>query len=470
MKVLLVHAKVPFEELSHKQFPLGIAYIASCIREKHIVKIFDESNENEALNDVVTEFAPDVIGVSFTAQSAIRAYEIAAQYKKSSILVAGGVHASLKPEEVLSNGFAYVMCGEGEITFSKFLDSIEEKKDVRLVPGIAYYINKKMHFTGKAAILKNLDLIPLPAHDLLKMDMYEQASIITSRSCPYHCKFCVSSILYQNCYRKRTPDNVFKEIQDIVTRYNKKIVHFCDDTFTIDRAFVKKLCELIITNELKFRWSILSRVDTIKNDRKMLSLLKKAGCELIIFGIESGSQRILDKIGKNIRISEVEDSINLCKEEGLKVKTTWIIGLPGSYNEQLDSLTLMKKILPNQISVHLFIPYPSTELYNNRTKYGIHIDEKLLADNLPYINPGYYDPNIDYSKLFSFDYLSFEQIFEIEQIFSHELRTMGYRLPHEYIYENEEKTYNSFVHKVNNKLIKTNNVGPVGSNNCLRDS
>ncbi len=454
MKVLLIHAKCFFEDISHRQIPLGIAYIASAIETQHEVKIYDEPIEDENLEDVIFNFTPDIIGISFTTQSSIRAYEIAKKYSEIAILIAGGIHATLHPEETLNNGFLIVSYGEGEENFLHILHVLESKMELEKAPGIYYLKDNCVKKTVSRNNNFYLDNYTFPARHLLKMEKYEQGSIIASRGCPYNCKFCVSSVFRKTNYRLRSAENVFEEIKLIVCKNKKQNIHFCDDTFTINHAFVKKLCHLIIESNVRFNWSILSRVDTIKHDEEMLYLLKEAGCKLIIFGIESGSDKILQKINKGVSSSQIEEVLLLCKEKGLDIKTTWIVGLPGNYIDQMQSLKLMKRIQPNQITIHMFVPYPGTELFENRERYGIKIDEQKFFSLLPYLNPGYLDMGIIQKNVYSLDYLSFDDMIKIASEMSRELMSLGYIYPNEYNGNGAERTFKTFLDKVKNPLLK----------------
>lgn len=457
MRVLLIHAKCPCEEISHKQIPLGIMYIAAFIEKKHEVQIYDEPVEIRKLDEVIAIFKPQVIGISFTTQSSVRAYEIAIKYKNIAILVAGGIHATLHPKEALSNGFDIVSYGEGEFTFQYLLENVYDRNRYINIPGIYYIENNRLVKTRKNINSIPLDDFPIPARHLLDMNKYDQGSIITSRGCPFKCKFCVSSVFREQTYRHRSAENVFLEIEQVVVKYNKSNIHFCDDTFTIDHKFVKDLCRLIIRSKLKFNWSILSRIDTINNDEEMLILLKEAGCRLIIFGIETGSQHILQRINKGISVSQIEETLLFCKKVGLDIKTTWIIGLPGTYDEQMESLYLMKRIMPNQITIHMFIPYPGTELYVHRDKYGISVKDEIFMRTLPYLNPGYLDERIFRNPPFELDYLSLDDLKEIANKMSSELKMLGYIYPNEYNGNGEERTFKTFLDKIGNPLLKSVN-------------
>lgn len=452
MRVLFIHPKCKTEEISHLQIPLGIAYIASKIKDKHDVLIYDEPVDKRNLSKVIKDFNPDILAFSFTTQSAFRSYKLLKKHKKDRFCIAGGIHPSFQYQEALDNGFDLVVIGEGEKTFSQVLKFIELKKDYSNLKGIAFKRNNKYYKTTSRQLIKNLDKINIPARDLLDMSKYEQGSITTSRGCPFNCAYCASKKYCNRTFRQRSAENVFSELKIVVEKYNKKLVHFCDDTFTINHNFVKKLCKFIIDNNLVFEWSILSRVDTIRNDLEMLLLLKKAGCKLIIFGIESGSEKILKRINKNISIKQIKEAILLTKKVGIDVKTTWIVGLPGSYKEQMESLQLMKELKPNQITIHLCVPYLGTDLCDKKDHYGIWINEHIKIEDWYNFNPSFFEGN-DMNKFFRYSYISFKEIFEITSTIKNEMEKLGYILPNQYK-QGKEKTIKTFMDKVKNPLIK----------------
>lgn len=452
MNILLIHPRCKTEEISHRQIPLGLCYIASYIRNDNNIIIFDEPIEKRNLSHVIRQFKPDIIGITFTTQSAYRAYQLVKKYHKNALCIAGGIHATFRPKEALINGFDLVVMGEGELTFKEIIDSIKKKKSMNCISGIAYLKNKKMIINKSRKYISNLDSIPFPSWDLVNMQKYEHGAIITSRGCPYDCAYCASKKYCNKIFRHRSVKNVFEELKILVENYNQKLIHFCDDTFTIKHRFVKEFCKLIIKNKIKFEWSILSRVDTINNDFQMLKLLKKAGCKLIIYGIEAGSETILNKINKNIKINQIKNSLNLTRKAGINIKTTWIVGLPGNYKEQEKSIELMKSLKPNQITIHLCVPYPGTDLFENHNKYGISINEKINVKDWYNFNPSYYEGK-DLTKFFKYSYLTFEETFQLTKIMKSEMLKLGYVLPNKYK-TGKEHTIKTFLDKINNPLIK----------------
>jgi anaerobic magnesium-protoporphyrin IX monomethyl ester cyclase len=441
MKILLIHAKSNLEKAGHAQMPLGIYYLASYIRNKskHIIKIFDESIENENLDHVIKKFNPGIIGVSFTAISAQSAYKIAREYKNKIILVAGGPYATFCAKEVLEKGFNFIVYGEGEKTFLELINKLEKKVSLHSQKGIFYRKGKKIIKNSPQHLIKNLDSLPFPARDLAPMDKYEDfGTIMTSRGCPFNCLFCNSRKFWQQKYRSRSVMNIYKELEELVKKYKKKYIFFGDDTFTVDKKKVIKLCKLVVKKKLKFKWTALSRADTISEEE--IYWMSKAGCDTIFMGIEAGSEKILKTINKNISLKQIENAVLLCKKYNIRCRASFIIGLPGNYKEQLKSIELMEKTMPENINIHILAVYPGSEIYEKRKKYGIKIKNVKNWQN--YNN--YYSP--DLFKSIHFDYLTKKQAITLCKIFIKRLKEKGYsQKRRNIVYKKGEKTVKTFL-------------------------
>ncbi|MDD4983808.1 MAG: radical SAM protein [Candidatus ainarchaeum sp.] len=420
MKILLIYAKSSLEISDHTQAPLGICYLASYIRQKskHIVELLDDTIESKTLDKVVKEFKPELIGISFSALSAKRAYNIAKKFKGRAIFVAGGPYATFCPEEVLNKGFDFVVYGEGEKTFLQLVNKLEDKKSLKNQKGIVYKKGGKIIKNIPQPLIKNLDSLPTPARDLLKKNKYMQGAIMTSRGCPFNCLFCNSRKFWQQTYRSMSVSKIYKELEELVNKYKYKHIFFNDDTFTINQNKVIGLCKLIIKKNLKFTWAALSRADTLSEER--ISWMKKAGCNLIFIGVESGSEKILKTINKNISLEQIKYAVQLCKKHNITCRTSFILGLPGDYSEQLKSLDLMEEITPDSINIHLLAIFPGSEIYENMGKYGITF--KKLKNWQDYC--AYY--SLKLFKIINFNYLSKKQAITLCKIFIKRLKKIGY--------------------------------------------
>jgi len=370
--------------------PLGPAYIAAAIREKRKndkITILDAAVENYGINEVkdyLIKEKPDVVGVTILTPMYLRAKETISLIRKTlpkAQIVVGGPHVTIFPKQTLEENqdVDYAVVGEGEHTFVELLDALDNKKSLGNILGLIYRLNDKILINPPRHFIKDLDQIPLPARDLLPMDKYRPAPtyylqlpshiVLTSRGCPFQCSYC--SKVFGQTYRFHSIGRIMKEINILINDYNAKEIIFRDDTFTINKGHVRKLCKRIIDEGIhnKIRWTCMTRVNLV--DLKLLKLMKKAGCWSIHYGVESGSQRLLDLIGKGIILSEVRNAVKWTKTVGIEVKAFFMIGLPTETEEETQgTIDFTKELDPDWIQVTITTPYPGTKLYDIAKKDG----------------------------------------------------------------------------------------------------
>ncbi len=345
--------------------PLNLGYIASYLESKKFqVRIFDQL-AGQDIKKNITYFKPDVAGLTATTPLAGEAYKIANFLKKQGILtVMGGIHASVLPEDALNHDIDVVVKGPGETAMA---DIIEQGIKSGVIDGI---------------LPKNLDDIPKPARHLMSLDFYlktpkfvpnysfvppgqKSARMITSRGCIYKCIFC-----HNVCRKTRlllhSPERVIDEVEEISHNYNTKYIFLMDDNFLVVKKRLIDICSLILSKEIKFSWSCQATSNEI--DEGLLPLLKKAGCKQMLFGIESGSQKILDILQKRTNVEKNSFALRKVKENGILVQCYFIVGNP---NENEQDLYLTKKfILDNKkyidtLLVSFLTPFPGTKLWDD---------------------------------------------------------------------------------------------------------
>ncbi|MBC7112678.1 MAG: radical SAM protein [Candidatus Methanomethyliales bacterium] len=391
MKVVLVNppTTAPLETvatLGLKAPPLGLAYVAAAVRkEGHDVSIIDSPAldiSHHKLGEILQRESPDVIGVTSTTPTiydAMKAVTIAKDFCPDSITVLGGCHITSLPEDTLAEckSLDIGVIGEGEATIVDLLRALETKKPLSEVDGIVYRNKEKVVKTRPRRLIENLDEIPFPARDLLPLDRYtilgerhRLGNILTSRGCPFRCIFCSSSQFYGRRFRARSPKNVVDEIEELISKYKIKSFEIVDDNFTVDKKRAIEIAEEIIKRGLQIWWACGSRVDLIS--RELLQIMKKAGCGLIYYGIESGSERILSILRKGITLEQAKSAIKWAKEVGIEVMGSFIIGVPGETKE--DVMKTIKFAKESGIDFAQFTamtPYPGTEIYEIAKKEGL---------------------------------------------------------------------------------------------------
>ena len=346
--------------------PLGLMYIAAVLEQNHIpVEILDLSfvprNQwKEAIG------APDILGVSIMTPTLHIATEILHSTKRNSpktIVAAGGPHPSCLPFETLREGFDAVFVGEAEYTFTQF--ALKE-------PSLPF---QKPHNQRKQSPI-DVNLLPFPARHLVNLKAYTRkvaglpaTSIITSRGCPYNCAFCDKSVHGQGVRFRKIP-SVIEEIRQVQQQYDINAFKFDDDTFTVNKVRLLSLLYDLQKLKILFRCQGNTRTDTYPDFLR----LYEVGCRQIIFGIESGSQTILNRINKQVTVEKNRKAILNAKKAGLTVRANLMVGNPGETWDTIEeTLNFIKETQPQQWIVSNFIPLPGCPIYKDPAAYGITI-------------------------------------------------------------------------------------------------
>lgn len=386
MKILLIHPKLEgsfYEDV--KLPPMGIAYIAGALRDvNYKVKILDATLSKDQMFDIrniVTEYSPDIVGISSPTpliQISLKISNLIKGINKDIKIIFGGVHPTLFPKDVAKEANVdYVVHGEGEETIVELVKNIEKSKEPKGVLGIAYKKNGKVVVNAPRSLIRDLDSIPFPAYDLLPINEYYSpqisktpfTSMITSRGCPYQCIYCDVHVVFGRNYRFNSPERTLREIQYLINKFKVKEIMFKDSEFTLNQDRIEKLCDLIIKEKIKIRWSCNGRVGRVT--LPMLKKMRKSGCRLTQYGVESGDQRVLDTLKKQITIQQVKETFRISRKAGLKTVANFMIGNPGESKESIEkTIRLVKEIKADYGNFGFIIPFPGTELYNLASQNG----------------------------------------------------------------------------------------------------
>ena len=392
MKILLVNP--PYSDVYTRVStaegvvpPLGLAYLAAYIREKGFnVQILD-ANALEIPIENIKDHIPhdvDIVGtVSFTPSlnKSCKILSICKNINPNIVTVLGGAHISALPKDTIEkyDSVDIGVIGEGEITFGELIEAIRDKKDLSDVKGICFRKDKEIIINEPRGLIEDIDILPFPAYDLLPMNKYcvplhhvgfgekiptkPFAVIFTSRGCPFNCTYCASKVIWTRKVRYRSSKNILDEIDILVKKHNIKVLDIADDVFTINKKVFNEVLDGLIARNYNLHFNCLSRVDTV--DLDMLKKLKKAKCYLIRYGVESGSQKVLDLMKKGIKVEQVIQAFKLTHKAKIPSSACFIIGHPGETKETVkQTIWLAKKIDP--IIAHFFVALPlvGTELYD----------------------------------------------------------------------------------------------------------
>ncbi|MDD5773384.1 MAG: radical SAM protein [bacterium] len=393
-RILLIEAPYAYKKGSivvGNYFPLGIGYLAAFLRQKgYPVKIFqpaDNKRFDQELMESLRNYNPDLVGISVMTSTYPKAINICGIIKKNSNArtIMGGHHISAVKKEVLeqSPDTDFAVVGEGELTMLDLINElIKSSPDLKSVKGLLWRDDKgNIQENEKQTLIKDLDKLPFPARDLVDISRFrlhsyidfgkKSATMITSRGCPFKCLFCSSHLTMGSEYRFRSVENVLAEITEITNKYKIDHIVFEDDTMTLKRDRIEGICNGLIKMKNRPSWYCLSRVDAIDYD--LAKLMKKAGCKMIAFGIESGSPEILKKIKKGISIERAKEAVKACSDAGLRTQCTFILGFPFDDEKTMEmTLEAAKNIGPTIAIFFPLTPYPGTEVYEKYLPRELH--------------------------------------------------------------------------------------------------
>lgn len=389
--------------------PLGLAYVAAVLEKaEHEIKVIDGIAEDISLEEIgkkAKEF--DAVGILSLTAFALRAHQTAAQIKKESDVpvIMGGPHPTAIPFEIIKDkNVDFVVVGEGEYTFLDLVNNIRNKDRVKEIMGLLYKDSKgKAIFTGNRSLLKNLDELPYPALHLFPMKKYKNSeirstrqpalSMITSRGCTYGCTFCNKKI-FGRTFRAHSAKRVVDEIEWLMNDFGARQIAIWDETFTLNRKRVIDICDMIIKRNLNIPWDCATRVNCLDYD--LLKKMKKAGCESISYGIESGSDRIIKSINKGFTKQQVINVFNDTRRAGIEIRAYFMLGLVGETIADMEQTIKFAKIIkPDYSSFTLLVPHPGTEEYEKALKEGTfdaHYWDKMVLPEYNFLKKPVYVP------------------------------------------------------------------------------
>jgi len=385
--------------------PLGIGYLAAVLEnDGYAVDIIDyqvQKHTKRELESELTQLQPDIIGITSTTLTYKSATEIVKTAKETcpdSLTILGGPHVTVLDEQTLREQpeVDIIVRGEGEQTLLELADlaSKANLKELEEVAGITFRKNGQIVQTPDRPFIQNIDELPYPAFkhfDISKYRIFGKTylPVITSRGCPFHCTFCLASRMCGRRFRARSPKNVVDELEFLRDTYGADAISFYDDTFTFDRKRAREICKEMKNRKFDLQWDCRTRVDRITKED--LAILRDANCRLIHFGVESGSQKMLNAMKKGTTVEQNERAIKWAKEVGISVAISVIIGYPGETTDMLQqTLDFIYKTQPDYVYMCVAIPYPGTELYDRLKDLGWemspvwdHYDEQTLVFNNP---------------------------------------------------------------------------------------
>lgn len=369
------------------EYPIYLAYIVAVLEEAGVeVGFIDGVMEEMSIADfsrAVSSTRPDLVVIECSTPSIDYDLETARAVKDSvdgtSVALIGS-HATFFHEEILSDNPAVdAICrGEAEMTIKELALSLSSGDDLRQVKGLSYREGEEVRVNPVRPLIQDLDSLPFPARHIVRHDGYRAAiysgdcptAMVSSRGCPHHCIYCLwPETLYGHKFRARSAANVVDEMEHVVRDYGVDEIYFDDDCLTLSKKRVLEMCRLLLKRDVDAKWIVQSRVDTV--DREVLTAMKEAGCHYILFGVESGSPRMLEIMKKRISLERVRQAFKDCRELGIRTQAFFLFGVPGETQETVEeTIEFAKEIDADSTQFAIVIPHPGTELYETCVEHG----------------------------------------------------------------------------------------------------
>ena len=418
--------------------PLGIMYIAAYMESKglycDVLDCLVQRYKLSDLRDFLLRNKYHVIGITCMTNSALDAYEaakIAREVNKDALIVLGGVHPTSLPNETVieCKELDVIACGEGEETFVELVHCLQEEKDYHLLDGLAYWSKEenKVKFTAPRRAFPDLNLLPFPSYHKVPMEKYTphvtqyidlpNYPVVLQRGCPYQCTYCDHGAVLGKKIRSLTVERAIANVRHLVENYGAKGIYFLDSVFTVRRSFVMEFLKELQKQDFQISFACNARADQL--DYELLSEMKKAGCWMIQIGIESGNIKSLELIkkasyssafqpdpndpeGKPFLLNKYEQEIKNCQKLGIQVMASYILGLPGEDENDVETtINFAKKLATETALFFLPVPYPGSYLLEQAKQDGGLKENMSWKDYscVDYSNPVYVNPKIGKEKM-----------------------------------------------------------------------
>lgn len=414
IKSLLSHMGEEGEGIGFKP-PLGLLYIATFLKEEtpHQVQVLDAQAEKLKFKECIRRvqaYSPDVVGISVWTDWWYSAFRLGRLIKDSIPnvhLCYGGPHVSIYPEETLSiDHVDSIVAGDGEVPFKYLCNMLTNQVIDNGFPGLHFKEFGVKKDERCFFILKYLDDLPIPDRLLLPLNCYTSVigksnfitTMITSRGCPYRCIFC--KVNYQKAL-SRSPQSVIEEFRKIQSLGIKEVEVY-DDTFTWSKERVRSICQGLIEQQINITWAVRDRASLADFD--LLDMMKKAGCRRIHYGIESGVDRIIELMKKNITIEQARKAVRLAKENEFTVLAYFMMGNKGeTVDDVKKTIDFALELDADYAEFSITIPYPGTKIYTEALNNGIISHDYwkgfALRPTENFQIPEVYEENITLSEL-----------------------------------------------------------------------
>jgi anaerobic magnesium-protoporphyrin IX monomethyl ester cyclase len=391
-EVLLMQAPVPDKLVPYRRDivlcpPIGLCYVASTLLSHgfsvDMVDLAISDPEPEKAELEISRAKPKILGITAqtcTYEKALKIARNAKQIDPEIVTILGGPHVTFTAQETLAHPeIDLVVRNEGEITMLELCRLyLKGEGSLDKTRGISYRNKAGVVNNPGRPLVQDLDKLPFPARHLLPMDLYKiPGTLITSRGCPSQCVFCAARAMSGGTYRTRSPSNVLAEIDEMKKRFNPPFYFIADDTFTVFQDRTREICAGL--KKMGLRWFCESRANFVNRD--LLKTMADSGCYAIQFGMESGSQIILNSIRKGTTVDQVRNAAKWARELNLLTVCSFMVPHP---EDTLETIAETKRVMLELKSQGVFIyvspttPFPGTYIWDHATELGV----RMVSDNL----------------------------------------------------------------------------------------
>lgn len=368
-----------FKDTVIQVYPFWLSYSAAVLKQEGCATFFiDAMVEQITMEETmkrVKEIDPDLVVIQASTPSIEIDLEITKRVKEtvgaSTVLV--DCHATYFHQDLIRNPYVdFIVRGEMEMGIKEIATTLRDKGDFSKVLGITYKKNGQVVINPDRPLIKDLDTLPFPDRDLIDQRNYREElcrhppyfQLFGSRGCPFNCVFCLwIGPMFRNKVRLRKVSRICDEIEHLKEKYGAREIFLYDDTLNVTIDRVMEICQAFIDRKLNIHWLCQMRPDKISLE--MFRMMKSCGCRLVVFGIESGSQKLLDdSIGKRTTREQGMNAVKWCQEAGMTAHTTFVVGVPGETKETMaETAAYIKELKPEAFQVSIATPYPGSRYY-----------------------------------------------------------------------------------------------------------
>lgn len=377
--------------------PLGLLYLGTILRDEEgiDVTVLDQAAEGYSIKETarwVEKQSPDILGFSALASSGMTAARVAGKVKETNpeiVIVFGNYYATFNDRRILTTypQVDIIVRGEGEETTRELVNAIDKDHSLKKVQGITFREKHKITATPDRPLIKDVDALPIPDRELLKIEYHSAlvgaigaprkfTTLLSSRGCPYHCRFCGCQQIVHGTWRPRSVENTFEELQLLASEGYRQFL-FVDDSFTINEKRIIKLCKEIIREKLDVEWMCEGRVNHASYE--LMRSMVKAGCRIVYFGIESATPRILDYYQKQITPQQSKTAVKAARRADMDIIVgSFIVGAPTETRQEIENTLRFAQEIPLDVpQFNILGVFPGMALWDEFVAKGLLTEEQL---------------------------------------------------------------------------------------------